>query len=42
MEMDNLHIYVAIGLPTIAVVASLIVSLFAVAGARKDAWEKDL
>lgn len=39
MQMDNVHFFIAIGLPTFAIIASLIVSMFSIAGAREDARE---
>jgi hypothetical protein len=35
-EMNNLQLYIAIGLPTIAVLASLVVSLFQISAVRED------
>jgi hypothetical protein len=38
-EVSNLQLYIAIGLPTLAVVASLVVSLFQISGIREDIRE---
>jgi len=38
-EMNNLQLYIAIGLPTIAVLASLMVSLFQISAVREDVRE---
>jgi hypothetical protein len=37
--MTNAQLYLAIGLPTLAVIASLVVSLFLVSGVRDDIRE---
>jgi hypothetical protein len=37
--MNNLQLYIAIGLPTIAVLASLVVSLFQISAVREDVRE---
>jgi hypothetical protein len=37
--MNNLQLYIAIGLPTIAVLASLTVSMFQISGIREDVRE---
>jgi hypothetical protein len=37
--VNNLQLYIAIGLPTIAVLASLTVSLFQISGIREDIRE---
>jgi hypothetical protein len=37
--MTNLQLYIAIGLPTIAVLASLIISLIQISGIRDDIRE---
>jgi hypothetical protein len=37
--MNNLQLYIAIGLPTVAVLASLVVSLFQISAVRKDVRE---
>jgi len=37
--MNNLQLYIAIGLPTIAVLASLVVSLFQISAVREDIRE---
>lgn len=37
--MTDLQLYLAIGLPTLAVLASLIVSLFQISGTREDIRE---
>ena len=40
MELVNsLQLYIAIGLPTVAVLASLTVSLFQISGIREDICE---
>jgi len=39
MNMSNLQLYIAIGLPTVAVLASLTVSLFQISGIREDIRE---
>jgi len=36
---NNLQLYIAIGLPTVAVLASLTVSLFQISGIREDICE---
>jgi hypothetical protein len=38
-EMNTLELYIAIGLPTIAVLASLVVSLFQISAVREDVRE---
>jgi hypothetical protein len=38
-EMNDLQLYIAIGLPTIAVLASLVVSLFQISAVREDVGE---
>ena len=37
--MTNLQLYMAIGLPTIAVLAILVISLFQISGIRQDVRE---
>lgn len=37
--MTNLQLYLAVGLPTIAVLASLVISLFQISGVRDDVRE---
>jgi hypothetical protein len=37
--MNNTQLYIAVGLPTLAVVASLIISLFQISGVREDIRE---
>jgi hypothetical protein len=37
--VSNLQLYIAIGLPTLAVIASLIVTLFQISGIRGDIRE---
>ena len=37
--MSNLQLYVAVGLPTIAVLASMVVSLVQISGIREDVRE---
>ena len=37
--MDDLHLSIAIGLPTIAVLASMVVSLVQISGLREDMRE---
>jgi hypothetical protein len=37
--MSDLQLYIAIGLPTVAVLASLTVSLFQISGIREDICE---
>jgi hypothetical protein len=37
--MTNLQLYIAVGLPVIAVLASMTVSLFQIAGVREDIRE---
>jgi len=37
--MNNLQLYIAIGLPTIAVIASLVISLIQISGIREDVRE---
>jgi hypothetical protein len=39
MTMTNLQLYIAIGLPVIAVLASMTVSLFQISGIREDIRE---
>jgi hypothetical protein len=38
-EMNDLQLYIAIGLPTVAVLASLVVSLFQISAVRVDVRE---
>jgi hypothetical protein len=37
--VTNVQVYVAVGLPTIAVIASLVISLFQISGIREDIRE---
>lgn len=37
--MNNVQLYIAVGLPTIAVIASLVISLVQISGIREDVRE---
>ena len=37
--MNNLQLYIAIGLPTVAVLSSLVISLFQISAVREDVRE---
>jgi hypothetical protein len=37
--MSDLQLYIAVGLPTIAVITSLVISLFQISGIREDVRE---
>jgi hypothetical protein len=37
--LDNIHLYVAVSLPTLALITSLIVSMFQISGVREDIRE---